>query len=529
MGGPAVGYCAVPDGGAVGRATARRWVALGPLMWVALFAGCGGLEEVGKPKLQPLSKEVGLGEPAPAPSISIFENEQAQVAIQFSRPVFLEGDVYLTTDRGVSLPMTRASRREGLGGAGELVWDRRAIADAFRVTGWERGAADWSLTDGDAVGAAAEFQPVGVGALPRGVQARTLAPEPTPLEVAELLAARLNEWRAQEDAPPLELGSNPVAARHAQLSLEECSSSHWDIHGMKPYHRYALTGGVQYVEENWGGTTSFCATAEDAASAPYVSGDDMAEAIEDLLAAFRSSPRHAASLLDPYARYAHVGIAWDPRNLKVSVLLERHLVNDDPAGMFSLKPTGELVAWGSFRESARLSPGARLRIYYEDFPTRLARGQLARTSCYTVGSVLVAMVVSPDAAAGQMAEVLRPYCPDPAEVAEPSARLGPRSEAEGLALHRGAELQSGQEKNAVWVAPATIWEQEGRRFRVEADVSRGMIRTGRFCAARVCPGIYTVQLEAISPDGQTVIAAQQSRWLGGRPSAAAEKLYGSAP
>ena len=522
----------MPEGGAIRQSTAPRRAVAGLLLGAVLLAGCASGGEAETPTPQRLGEEgQSVGRAAPGPAMSIFENEQAQVSIRFSIPVFLEGDVYLTTDRGVSLPMTRASRREAAeqGGVAELVWDRRAIADAFRVTGWERGAADWSLTDGLAVGAAAEFPAVGVGALPRGVQARTLPPEPTPLEVAELLAARLNEWRAQERAPPLELGSNPVAARHAQLSLVECSSSHWDIHGIKPYHRYALTGGVQYVEENWGGTTSFCATAEDVAPAPYVSGDDMAEAIEDLLAAFRSSPRHAASLLDPYARYAHVGVAWDPRNLKVSVLLERHLVNDDPSGMFSLKPTGDLVAWGSFRESARLSPGARLRIYYEEFPTRLARGQLARTSCYTVGSVLVAVVVSPDAATGQMSEVSRPHCPDPAEITEPLALLGPRSEAEGLALHRGAERQSGQGKDAVWVAPATLWEQEGRRFRVEADVSHGMIRTGRFCAARVCPGIYTVQLEAISPDGQTVIAAQQSRWLGGRPPAAAEKLYGSAP
>ena len=534
MGRPADKDPAVRDAAReVGRAVARWWAAQAPLLLaVAVIAGCADDSRTpGSLGSQPPDEREG---PVPAlaasgPTMSIFEDEQGQVSIRFSRPVSLEGDVYLTTNRGVSLALTRDSRAEVSGrGAEVLEWDRRGILGPFMVTGWERGVEEWSLTDREGVEAAAEFRPVRVGALPRSGQDRTLTANPTPLEVAELLTARVNRWRAGVGAPPVELGSNPVAARHALLSLAECTSSHWDIHGLKPHERYALTGGIQYVEENWGGTSSFCVTAEDLPSAPYVSGADMAKAIDDLLAAFQSSPRHTASLLDPYARYAHVGIAWDARNLKASVLLERHLVNDHPEGMFRISPAGHLTAWGSFRESVGLAHKARLRLYYEDFPAPLTRGQLARTSCYTVGRVLLAVVVSPGMETVRPADMLRPHCPDPAALEGPSARE-PRSEAEGLALYRRAEQEAGQERDTVWTVPADLWERKGRAFHVEANVSPGMVRTGRFCAGRVCPGIYTLQLEVLAEGGEVVVAAQQSRWLGGRPPAAAEILYASTP
>ena len=503
------------------------------LLAVAVVAGrvssCGARGDSGSQL--PVERDSPVSKPAASgPAMAIFENERGQVSARFSRPVFLEGDAYLATDRGVSLPMTRVSRRaaSGADGAEVIEWDRRTLRKPFRVTGWEGGGVEWSLTDESGGEVAREFRPVEIGALQPGEVVRPLQAEPTPLAVAGMLVGRVNEWRERRGAPPLELGESPVAARHAYLSLAECTSSHWDVHGLKPYQRYALTGGIQYVEENWGGTTSFCSTEENMPSAPYVSGDDLAEAVEDLLAAFQSSPRHAASLLDPYARYAHTGVVWDRRNLKVSVLLERHLVNDDPEGMFSLSPEGDLVVWGSFRESVRLAAGARLRIYYEDFPAPLTRGHLARTSCYTVGSVLIAVVAASDTGEGQTSKVLRPQCPDPGDLAALEAS-DPRSEAEALALHRLAEQQAGQERDGVWVAHATVWEQEGRRFRVEVNVAGGMIRTGQFCAARVCPGIYTVQLETMTSDGEVVIAAQQSRWLGGRPPAAAEMLYAPAP
>ena len=531
MGVPADGYPAVLEW-AVDHTPKSRWAF--PLVavlaaWVA--AGCGDEGQAGSPRANERVVVAGSTvEQVPAPALSVYVNEQAQVATRFSRPVFLQGDVYLTTSQGVSLPLTRESRSAAVapGGAHELVWDRRAVPGAFHVTGWERGTADWSLTAAGSVAADTDFAPVGVGALTRIEVAGSLPPVPTAREMAELLVGELNEWRTLHGSPPLELGESPAATRHAQLSLEVCISSHWDVHGLKPYLRYALTGGIQYVEENWGGTTSFCVTGEQAGVAPYVSSDDLEKAVGDLVAAFRLSSRHSESLLDPYARYAHVGVAWDSWNLKASVLLERHMVADNPVGLFSLTPDGQLAVWGSFRELAQLLPGAQMRVYFEDFTTPLTQGHLARTSCYTVGRVPLAVVVAPGLEAPRVADVMRPSCPDPAGFDGDSVEE-PRSEAEGLALHRLAEQQAGQDEDAVWVVPATIWEQEGRSFRVEANVFGGMTRTGRSCATKVCPGIYTVRVEAVTPDGGVVVVAQQSRWLGGRPPAAAERLYSSGP
>ena len=516
----------------VGQTSESRWAILVVTVlsaWVAM--GCGDGEQADNPRPNARVAVAGSSEEqVQAPALSVYENDQAQVAIRFSRPVFLKGNVYLTTSQGVSLPLTRESKRaaSALGGAEELVWDRRVVPGAFYVTGWERGTTAWSLSSAGSVAAGADFTPVGIGDLRQREAVGSLPPVPTAREVAELLVGEFNEWRSLHRSPPLELGENPAAIRHAQLSLEECVSSHWDVHGLKPYLRYALTGGIQYVEENWGGTTSYCVTSGQSAVAPYVSGDDLEKAVADLLAAFQLSPRHSESLLDRYARYAHVGVAWDSWNLKVSVLLERHMVADNPAGLFSLTPDGQLTVWGSFREPAQLLPGAQMRVYFEDFTAPLTRGQLARTSCYTVGHLPLAVVVAPGLEAPRVADVMRPRCPDPTGF-KGYGSAEPRSEAEGLALHRLAEQQAGQDEDAVWVVPATTWEQTGRSFRVEANIFGGITRTGRSCVTRVCPGIYTVLLEAVTPVGDVVVVAQQSRWLGGRPPAAAEWLYSSGP
>ena len=531
MGGPSGKCPAMFSGAAVARTGACHWLVLGAVWGIVAIAGCR-FEKSDPPRLQPPAAplvELVVRQPSPGPIEAIYEDGAANVVVTFARPTFLQGDVYLTTDRGMSLAMTRESRRgaQGPEGAELLTWDRRVIDGPFVITGWERSAAQGSLTDREGrVVITAGFEPAGIGPLQSAASGATLPASPTPGEVAVLLLERLNQWRWRMGAPPLKLGSNPVAERHAHLGLRECTSSHWDVYGLKPYQRYALTGGIQYVEENWGGTTSFCVTEEDRLETSYVTGSDMSRAVEELLAAFTSSERHSTSLLDPFARYAHVGVAWDPRNLKVSLLLERHLVNDHPAGMFSLSPAGELVVWGSFRESADLAPGSRLRVYYEDFPKPLTRGQLARTTCYTVGQVLVAVVVAPDSAR-RMTDVSRPHCPEPPEGNTADARE-PRNEAEGLALHRSA-AQGGQGRESVWAVPASVWEYEGRSFLIEADVSIGMLRTGRSCAGRVCPGVYTVQLEVLTEDGEVVTAAQQTRWLGGAPAPDAERFYVPVP
>ena len=501
----------------------RCGIVFGAFLGVASLTSCDEWQDAPTTPAQP-PLEQQASQPLAEMPVELFEDADGQVAATFPQPVSLNGDIYLMTDRRISLPLTRESRNaaRGSGGVEHLVWDRRVIEGPFAVTGWERGAVEVVLVSKDGRATTADFAPVSIGALVQPVGQPKPSVSPTSEEVERLLVDRLNLWRMQAGVPALTQGGKSIATRHARLSLENCTSSHWDVYGLKPHHRYAISGGIQYVEENWGGTTSFCVTEKELPEATYVTGDDMSQAIDELLVAFKSSDRHAASLLDPHARYVHVGVAWDPRNLKVALLLERHLVNDDPTGMFRLSPKGELVVWGSFRESARLSDKARLRVYYEDIPARLSRGQLARTSCYTVGSVLVAVVVRPEGQR-QWVGLSQPRCPDPAE-----ASVGePRSEEEGLELHRAA-MQVGEEREDTWMVPAVVWEEQGRGFRIEADLAAAMLRTGRFCPQRVCPGIYTVQLEVVTTEG-SVIAAQQVRWLGGAPDAEAVRFYSPSP
>ena len=46
------------------------------------------------------------------------------------------------------------------------------------------------------------------------------------------------------------LGDNRAAQIHADNSLDDCTSSHWNLDGLNPDMRYSLSGGYQSALEN---------------------------------------------------------------------------------------------------------------------------------------------------------------------------------------------------------------------------------------------------------------------------------------
>ena len=69
-----------------------------------------------------------------------------------------------------------------------------------------------------------------------------------------IMLERTNQHRAAAGVPPVKLGQNPASQLHAEAALEGCYSSHWDRWGLKPNHRYSLTGGTGHDGENASGS-----------------------------------------------------------------------------------------------------------------------------------------------------------------------------------------------------------------------------------------------------------------------------------
>ena len=462
----------------------------------------------------------------PVEIVDIVENVDGQVVVRFSRPVRMAGEAFLETDVGISLQLTQASMSDALSvdGARILVFDRSYIRESFTVTGWDRRT-EWRLEDASEVDAAHEFEPLTVGTL-----IRDEPPTPTPIPQAGHLAvdavpmvlAAVNDLRARHEVGPLELGNNPAPMRHAQSSLEACISGHWDVHGLKPYQRYALTGGMQYVEENWGGTTSYCVGAYDERAYTYSSLEDIHLAAGNLVHNMERSPRHLESLLDPHARTLNVGVAHDVYNFKVSLLLERDMIEPNPAGLFTLDGGGRISINGTLRGGASLDRRGEVWVMYDPFPTPITRGQAARTSCYTVGEVLLAKI-STRGSGQELRGIDQPWCPLPYDI-DP-ALPAPANVDQGLTFYQAAEEQASMVKRSTWYVAATTWNVSNDTFHITADIASALPLTGRYCDARVCPGVYTVQLRGLAPNGAEAVVAQHSLWLGGRPSDAVYALY----
>ena len=118
-----------------------------------------------------------------------------------------------------------------------------------------------------------------------------------------------NQERVKNGVPPVRLGNNPAAQLHAEAALEGCYSSHWDQWGLKPNHRYTITGGTGADSENASGS-DYCIKAQD----NYRVKESMTQEVKETVQGWMESPGHRRSLLDPAHTVLNVGIAHDRYN-----------------------------------------------------------------------------------------------------------------------------------------------------------------------------------------------------------------------
>lgn len=196
----------------------------------------------------------------------------------------------------------------------------------------------------------------------------------------------INDDRADFKLSPVALGNNPAAQRHAEDLLEHNCLSHWGSDGMKPYMRYTILGGKNFVEEN--------------AAAVFISNNSTTPSTEEIKLMFEDLERkmvyndsasdwgHRKNILDPSHTHVNIGVAYSNRAVIVVQDFENVLVDWQT---FDTKNT-KVTLKGRFLTS--LQPYLIL-IYYDPLPMPLTADQLRQppySGGYSMGNKLGAIL-----------------------------------------------------------------------------------------------------------------------------------------
>ena len=190
----------------------------------------------------------------------------------------------------------------------------------------------------------------------------------------QLLMLKLtNEHRAKAGVPPVKLGKNPAAQLHAEESLKGCYSSHWNDLGMKPNHRYTLTGGTGADGENVSGSDYCIKPGEN-----YASLGSMKHEVAETIQGWMDSPGHRRNFLNPAHTVLNVGIAHDRFNQVMVQQFGSDYIS------YQVRPnihTNGILTLKGKVSRATLNTGktVNIQIYYDPPLQPLTRGQISYT------------------------------------------------------------------------------------------------------------------------------------------------------
>ena len=298
----------------------------------------------------------------------------------------------------------------------------------------------------------------------------------------------INEARAQAGVAPVALGDNAAPQLHVEAGLQNCYSAHWDLHGLKSYMRYSLSGGFQVNAENVSGN-DYCITALDRIRAVT----DMREYIRDkVMKGLLDSPGHRRTIVNPLYRKVSIGLAWDTYNVKVSQHFEGDFIDYDQLPSID---DGIVSMSGAVKNGVTLKDGDNSRdlgvvVYYDPPPHPLTAGQLARTYCVGLGRRVAELRKPlPPKTRYTSDDFTKSYspCPDPHDV--PADAPPPSSRQEARSLWQAAKDASDVNPSVTiavqWVT-ASRWMVGNVDFSVEADLRDILALHGK--------GVYTVVL-----------------------------------
>ena len=193
------------------------------------------------------------------------------------------------------------------------------------------------------------------------------------IELKKHILALTNQERQKAGVQPVTLGDNQAAQLHAEAALKGCYSGHWDRWGLKPNHRYTLTGGTGADGENVSGS-DYCIKPYENYETISSMTDEVAEAVEGWM----DSPGHRKTLLDPAHTILNMGIAHDLQN----TVMVQHFSSDYVS--YKTRPTidqSEALHLEATTSNASLviEDSVNVQIYHDPPLQELTGGQLSHT------------------------------------------------------------------------------------------------------------------------------------------------------
>ncbi len=326
------------------------------------------------------------------------------------------------------------------------------------------------------------------------------------IEAKQFMLDLINSERRRAGVEPVTLGDNIAAQLHADSSLENCTSSHWGVDGLKPYMRYSLAGGYQSNGENGSGL-DYCIKGSD----NYRANSGIQGEIREAMTSWMGSPGHRRNILNPEHKMVNIGLAWDRYNTAMYQHFEGDYVTYDRLPTIE---KGVLSFSGATKGGIRLSQPRDLgvQIHYDPPPKALNPGQLARTYCYDLGR-RVAGLRQPLSGGyfwttNEFTTTYDP-CPDPNDVAPETPAPRSPNEAHQAWRQAYAASQSTQPQTITvpWIT-ASQWTANGTQFAVTADISGILRRHGN--------GVYSLLIWG-GNDGGRLIISQYSIFHGVTP------------
>lgn len=180
-------------------------------------------------------------------------------------------------------------------------------------------------------------------------------------DLAVYLLDLINKDRAANGLGTVTLAGNTAAQKHAEECLANSFSSHWGLNGSKPYMRYTISGGVNYVNENVLGTGTEPGSASGAR--------DIKDMIKEAEQQFMNSPGHRANILNKWHKKVSLGIAYSGSSLSIVQHFEGDYIR------FRETPT---LSGSVLSMNGKVSLGAveQIVVYYDPLPETLSPEQL---------------------------------------------------------------------------------------------------------------------------------------------------------
>ena len=298
------------------------------------------------------------------------------------------------------------------------------------------------------------------------------------------------------------MGDNTAAQMHAERSLADCISSHWDTNGLTPVMRYSLAGGYQANQENVSGI-DYCKTG----ALGYNPISSVADEVRAAVRGWMNSPGHRDGLLNPRHRKLSIGMTWDNYNFRVVQQFEGDYVE------FSILPNiqdGIFTMEGTLRNGANLEHGDHYRVAINWFPPPepLTQGQIARA----YGTCPAMRVANLSIWSEGESERTWEKCLSPSDTSPDTP--GPSSRLEARELWEEAKERFDANRETIPITVDKIkmsrFEVSGDEFAITADINKTIQKHG--------DGVYEIIVWGII-DGEVELLVEYTIFHGVVPPA----------